>query len=155
MTKQSKEQRLAEKFKRREILRMTIAQKGDDLFFILDGVKVAVRGKPGTPQAKTWVPLVPGRSVIDTSSRFNRLICAIFGSPRLLDIPISSSNPSLCLCFSDNQQSGTGKEDAHMRYKAKSVAALDIILGGLPAQMRVEVDPGIEVPARPLANFGR
>ena len=46
MTKQSKEQRLAEKFKRREILRMTIAQKGDDLFFILDGVKVAVRGKP-------------------------------------------------------------------------------------------------------------
>ena len=68
MTKQSKEHRLAEKFKRREIPRMTVAQKGDDLFFILDGVKVAVRGKPGTPQAKTWVPLVPGWSVIDTSS---------------------------------------------------------------------------------------
>ena len=40
-----------------------------------------------------------------------------------------------------------------MRYKAKSVAALDIILGGLPAQMRVEVDPGIEVPARTVGEL--
>ena len=32
-----------------------------------------------------------------------------------------------------------------MRYKPKSSAALNIALGGLPAQMRVEVDPGIGV----------
>ncbi len=32
-----------------------------------------------------------------------------------------------------------------MRYKPKSSAALLIALGGLPAQMRVEVDPGVEV----------
>jgi len=30
-----------------------------------------------------------------------------------------------------------------MRYRIKNVAALDIALGALPNQMRVEVDPGI------------
>ena len=40
-----------------------------------------------------------------------------------------------------------------MRYKAKSVAALDIILGGLPDQMRVEVDPDVGVPARTVGEL--
>jgi hypothetical protein len=31
-----------------------------------------------------------------------------------------------------------------MRYKPKSIAALHVALGGLPAKMRVEVDPGIQ-----------
>ena len=40
-----------------------------------------------------------------------------------------------------------------MRYKPKSSAALHIALGGLPAQMRVAVDPGIEVSAKTLGDF--
>ena len=32
-----------------------------------------------------------------------------------------------------------------MRYKPKSIAALQLALGGLPDQMRVEVDPNIEI----------
>jgi hypothetical protein len=40
-----------------------------------------------------------------------------------------------------------------MRYKAKSVAALDIALGSLPNRMRVEVDPGIAVTARTVGEL--
>ena len=35
-----------------------------------------------------------------------------------------------------------------MRYKPKSIAALQLALGRLPHQMRVEVDPNIEISAR-------
>jgi hypothetical protein len=38
---------------------------GDELYLIWDGARVAKRGKPGTPQAKTWIALVPGYHVID------------------------------------------------------------------------------------------
>ncbi len=40
-----------------------------------------------------------------------------------------------------------------MRYKPKSSAALHIALGGLPAQMRVEVDPGIAVSAKTVGEL--
>jgi len=40
-----------------------------------------------------------------------------------------------------------------MRYKPKSSAALHIALGGLPAQMRVVVDPGIEVSAKTVGDL--
>ena len=40
-----------------------------------------------------------------------------------------------------------------MRYKPKSIAALHIALGGLPAQMRVEVDSGIEVSAKTVGDL--
>jgi hypothetical protein len=33
------------------------------LFIVVDGVKIARRGGPGTPEAGTWVPLVAGWSV--------------------------------------------------------------------------------------------
>jgi hypothetical protein len=33
------------------------------LFFVHDGVRVAYRGQPNTPQAKTWVSLEPGFNV--------------------------------------------------------------------------------------------
>jgi hypothetical protein len=36
-----------------------IRYDGKDVFVIRDGVKIAERGKPGTPQAKTWVSLDP------------------------------------------------------------------------------------------------
>ena len=38
---------------------------GTDLFIIVDGVKIAKRGLPDTPQAKTWVSLEPGWKVLD------------------------------------------------------------------------------------------
>ena len=40
-----------------------------------------------------------------------------------------------------------------MRYKPKSTAALDIALGGLPAQMPVKVDADIEVSAKTVGEL--
>ncbi len=40
-----------------------------------------------------------------------------------------------------------------MRYKAKSIAALQLALGSLPDKMRVEVDPGIEVSAKTVGDL--
>jgi hypothetical protein len=38
---------------------------GEDLFVVVNGVKVAKRGRPGTAQANTWVSLGPGWTVLD------------------------------------------------------------------------------------------
>jgi hypothetical protein len=40
-----------------------------------------------------------------------------------------------------------------MRYKPKSVDALQIALGGLPNKMRVEVDPDIKVSAKTVGEL--
>ena len=40
-----------------------------------------------------------------------------------------------------------------MRYKVKSIAALDIILDGLPDRMRVEVARGIGVSAKSVGDL--
>ena len=40
-----------------------------------------------------------------------------------------------------------------MRYKAKSIAALNIALSGSPTQMRVDVGPGIEVRAKTVGEL--
>jgi hypothetical protein len=40
-----------------------------------------------------------------------------------------------------------------MRYKANSVAALQLALGSLPDKMRVEVDPGIQVSAKTVREL--
>ena len=37
-----------------------------DLYLELDGVRIAKRGHPNTPQAKTWVSLEPGFTVVDS-----------------------------------------------------------------------------------------
>jgi hypothetical protein len=39
--------------------------EGDHIYVVIDGVKIAKRGRPGTPQAKTWVSLEPGWRVLD------------------------------------------------------------------------------------------
>jgi len=39
---------------------------GKDLFIERGGVRIAKRGHPGTPQARTWISLEPGFSVRDT-----------------------------------------------------------------------------------------
>ena len=44
---------------------VSIISDGEDIFIIADGVKIAKRGHPGTPQAKTWVSLEPGWIVRD------------------------------------------------------------------------------------------
>ncbi len=40
-----------------------------------------------------------------------------------------------------------------MRYRPRSVAALDIALGQLPNRTRVEIDPGIAVSARTVGEL--
>jgi hypothetical protein len=40
-----------------------------------------------------------------------------------------------------------------MRYKVKSIAALQMALGGLPDKMRVEVDPDIQVSAKTVREL--
>lgn len=45
------------------------------------------------------------------------------------------------------------QEEAHMRYKPRSVAALQIALGGLPARMHVEADKGIGVSAKTVGEL--
>jgi hypothetical protein len=40
-----------------------------------------------------------------------------------------------------------------MQYKCKNVAALHIVLGGLPAKMRVEVDSGIGISAKTVGEL--
>jgi hypothetical protein len=43
---------------------------GNDIFVIADGVKIAKRGHPGTPQAGTWVSLEPGWRVLDCQGTY-------------------------------------------------------------------------------------
>jgi hypothetical protein len=40
-----------------------------------------------------------------------------------------------------------------MRYKAKNIAALHIVLSGLPDKMRVQVDPNIGVSAKTVGEL--
>src|SRR5262245_25749640 len=45
-------------------------------------------------------------------------------------------------------QQPSNQGGAYARYKCKSIAALDIALGGLPAKMQVEADVGTGVSAK-------
>jgi len=38
---------------------------GGDLFVVVDGLRVAKRGRPGTQAAKAWIPLKSGWTVFD------------------------------------------------------------------------------------------
>jgi hypothetical protein len=40
-----------------------------------------------------------------------------------------------------------------MKYRPKSIAALQIALGGLPDKMRVQADPGIRVSAKTVGEL--
>jgi hypothetical protein len=40
-----------------------------------------------------------------------------------------------------------------MKYRPKSIAALQIALGGLPDKMRVQADPGIRVSAKTVSEL--
>jgi hypothetical protein len=41
---------------------------GADVFVVFDGVRIAKRGDPNTPQAGTWVSLEPGYRVFEKGS---------------------------------------------------------------------------------------
>lgn len=43
-------------------------EDGDDVFVLVDGMKIARRGRPDTAQAMTWVMLEPGWTVRDVQS---------------------------------------------------------------------------------------
>ena len=42
-----------------------------------------------------------------------------------------------------------------MRYKPKSLAALQLALGGLPSRLRVEVDSDVEITAKTVGELRR
>lgn len=50
-----------------------VASDGEDLYVLLDGIRIAKRGKPGTPQAEKWIPLVSGYVVLDGDADCPRL----------------------------------------------------------------------------------
>ena len=43
---------------------LVMKSDGEDLFLLLDGVRIAQRGRPDTRQARTWVSLEPGYTVL-------------------------------------------------------------------------------------------
>ena len=45
--------------------RVRLEPVGNDLCIVVDGVKIAKRGHPGTPQARTWISVEPGWTVRD------------------------------------------------------------------------------------------
>jgi hypothetical protein len=49
-------------------LEIAMMGDGENIYIVADGVRIAKRGKPGTPQAKTWISLEPGWNVLDGSS---------------------------------------------------------------------------------------
>jgi hypothetical protein len=44
-------------------------QEHGEFYLVVDGVRIAKRGQPGTPQAGTWISLVPGWEVGGTIGR--------------------------------------------------------------------------------------
>lgn len=47
---------------------MEIEFNGEALFVIVDGLKIAKRGEPGTKHAGTWISIEPGWIVRDADS---------------------------------------------------------------------------------------
>ena len=51
----------------KNIPKTEIVGDGHDIFVVRNGIKIAKRGHPDTPQAKTWVSLEPGWTVRDAN----------------------------------------------------------------------------------------
>jgi hypothetical protein len=48
-----------------ECVEDTNAPHGVSIYIVIHGVRIARRGDPDTPQARTWVPLEPGWAAYD------------------------------------------------------------------------------------------
>ena len=53
-------------------------QEDGEFYLVVDEVRIAKRGQPGTPQAGTWISLVPGWEVGGT---IGRIISPTTGRP--------------------------------------------------------------------------
>jgi hypothetical protein len=47
-------------------MKFDLMSDGKEIYVYCDGLRVAKRGHPNTPQAKTWITLVPGYTVISS-----------------------------------------------------------------------------------------
>jgi hypothetical protein len=47
----------------------SIESDGKDLFVVFNGKRIAKRGRPNSPQARTWVSIEPGFEVHDEEHR--------------------------------------------------------------------------------------
>jgi hypothetical protein len=74
---------------------VTITKIGDDIFVLLDDMKIAKRGKDGTPQADSWVVLEPPFIVVD-SADLTKLVIEIDGEVLILpyDEAVRSVRPA-------------------------------------------------------------
>ena len=50
---------------------------GKDIFVVFDGRRIAKRGHPRTPQARTWISLEPGFAVYDDG---DKLVVTLHGT---------------------------------------------------------------------------
>jgi hypothetical protein len=62
--------------KKKKLPELAFESTGKDMYFVYDGVRIAQRGKPGTPQAKTWIPIEPGYEVYDNED-FSEIVVVI------------------------------------------------------------------------------
>jgi hypothetical protein len=46
--------------------KVKITKSSKDVFVEVDGIRVARRGYPGSPEARTWVSVEPGWQVLDS-----------------------------------------------------------------------------------------
>jgi len=53
---------------------LTMHNDGEDTFVVADGVTIAKRGRPGTPQAGTWISLEPGWTVSFNTNQSELLV---------------------------------------------------------------------------------
>lgn len=44
------------------------ARQPEAIYIVVDGQRVARRGRPGTPEARTWVSMIPGVNVRSIST---------------------------------------------------------------------------------------
>ena len=65
----------------------------DDIFVLLDGVRIAKRGYPNAPEARTWVSLEPGYTVRDNAD-LTQLIIELEGVRVHQGMPLARSPDS-------------------------------------------------------------
>jgi hypothetical protein len=78
---------------------LLVESDGIDLFICVDGIKIAKRGKPNTPHAKTWVSLEPGFSVFDDTVN-DAIVVEYKAQGRPKTAPGNNSQPKSIAYFS-------------------------------------------------------